>query len=128
VTTDLRPVLKLVRDVPKGRIASYGMIADFLPGINARMVGRALAELDEGSTVPWHRIVQAEGTIADRPSAEEQRIRLVCEGVTFKQNGAADWKTSRWEGPSPAWIKKSGADMERVMLTVANWRRGRCGR
>jgi methylated-DNA-protein-cysteine methyltransferase-like protein len=128
MTADLKPVLMLVRDVPKGRVASYGMIADFLPGINARMVGRALGELDADTKVPWHRIVQAAGSIAERPLADEQRQRLKKEGVQFKKSGNVDWSTCRWEGPSLAWIRKSGSDVERVMQTIAHWRRGRCGR
>jgi len=117
------PVYDLVAEVPKGEAASYGMIASLLPGVTARMVGRALSHLKGGTQTPWHRIVQSSGAIAPRPFAGEQRKRLKSEGVAFRSNGAVDWSRNAWRGPSPRWVKKNRRDAARVMEIVAEWRR-----
>lgn len=119
---DPKPIYQLINDVPKGEVASYGMIASLLPGVTARMVGKALSSLETASKTPWHRIVQSGGTIAERLSAGVQRQKLEEEGVAFRRSGAVDWSTCRWRGPSRKWIARTGADPEWVMETVANWR------
>ena len=118
---DPKPIYQLIADVPKGAVASYGMIASLLPGYTARMVGKALSNLETGSKTPWHRIVQSAGTIAERLSADVQRQKLAEEGVSFRKSGAVDWSSCRWRGPSQKWINKTGADPEWVMEIVATW-------
>lgn len=83
--TDERRILDAVRAVPRGRVASYGEIAERagLPR-RARLVGRVLAQLPAGTRVPWHRVVNAQGRIslpAGSSAAREQRQRLLAEGV-----------------------------------------------
>ena len=125
MTYDYNIIYALIKDVPKGEVASYGMIASLLPGVTARMVGRALSHLGDGSQTPWHRIVNATGAIAPRPGAAEQRERLKAEGVLFRKNGGVDWRECAWRGPSQRWIGKSNADPVAVMEIVAGWARGR---
>lgn len=120
---DPKPIYQLIRDVPKGQVASYGMIASLLPGVTARMVGKALSSLETGSKTPWHRIVQSAGTIAERLSADVQRQKLADEGVSFRKSGAVDWSSCRWIGPSQRWIDRTGADPEQVMEVMATWPR-----
>jgi len=119
---DFDEVYSLIEEVPKGETASYGMIASLLPGVTARMVGRALAHLSDGAATPWHRIVQSSGAIASRPGAGEQRERLTAEGVTFRKNGGVDIKRHRWRGPSPAWIVKTERDPIEIMEIIVRWR------
>ena len=75
-----------VRRVPRGRVTTYGAIARLagFPG-RARQVGYALAALRDGSSVPWHRVVNAQGRLSlarvGSPSGITQRLRLVREGV-----------------------------------------------
>lgn len=123
VPYDCRIIYRLVAEVPKGEVASYGMIASLIHGVTSRMVGRALSQLEAGTKTPWHRIVQSSGRIAPRPGAAEQRDRLAKEGVTFRKNGAVEWKAHCWKGPSQKWIEKSGADIHDVMETIASWSR-----
>ncbi len=123
MTYDYNIIYALIQEVPKRQVASYGMIASLLPGVTARMVGRALSRLPGGSKTPWHRIVNAAGAIASRASAGEHRERLLAEGVAFRKNGKVDIATHRWRGPSPVWIAKAGIDPVEVMETVAGWRR-----
>lgn len=83
-----------VRKVPRGRVASYGQIAELAGfGGHARQVGYALHALPEGSRVPWHRIVNAKGEISPRSagdSHELQRMLLEAEGVTFDGRGRVE--------------------------------------
>ncbi|MGQ0639577.1 MAG: MGMT family protein [Gemmatimonadaceae bacterium] len=75
-----------IRRIPRGQVASYGQIAR-LAGLprHARLVGYALHRLTTGSSIPWHRVVNAKGELslvrAGRASGLEQRLRLEREGV-----------------------------------------------
>jgi methylated-DNA-protein-cysteine methyltransferase-like protein len=89
-----------VRRVPRGRVATYGQIAE-LAGIpnGARQVGYALHALPPRSPVPWHRVVNARGTISLRAGGEAERVqraRLEREGVRFDSAGRIDLARFRW--------------------------------
>src|SRR5262245_47991462 len=83
-------VYELVRAIPRGRVATYGQIANLL-GVprGARAVGWALRGLPrrEERRVPWHRVVGAGGRVSPRagPGPLVQRQRLRKEGVRFVQ-------------------------------------------
>ncbi|NWG92954.1 MAG: MGMT family protein [Parvularculaceae bacterium] len=111
----------LIREVPKGEVASYGMIASLLPGVGPRQVARAMRSAPKD--LRWYRIITASGAPADHSGAKEQRRLLKREGVAFRKNGAVDWAAHRWQGPSQKWIDRSGADIHDVMETIAGWGR-----
>jgi methylated-DNA-protein-cysteine methyltransferase-like protein len=82
-------ILATVDSIPRGRVASYGQVAleAGLPG-RARLVGRTLGQLPEGTKLAWHRVVNAAGRISvSGASAREQRRRLRAEGVTVDVRG-----------------------------------------
>lgn len=112
-------VHELIFEVPKGEVASYGMIASLIPGFGPRQVARALRTAPKD--LPWYRIVTASGATADHDGAEEQRRRLKKEGVAFRKNGAVDWPSCRWRGPSQMWIDRSGRDPQEVLEIIAGW-------
>lgn len=95
----------MVRRIPRGRVATYGQVARLanLPG-HARLVGYALAALDDRSRVPWHRVVNARGRISPRreegPECVLQRLRLEREGVVFNSRGEIRLEIFRWR-PRP---------------------------
>ena len=99
---------EVVRQVPRGRVATYGQIAAEVPGTTARMAGYALAALpdalcDGRNAVPWHRIVNARGEISLRSGGDghgEQRRRLEAEGVEFDARGRIPLPRYRWD-PDP---------------------------
>jgi methylated-DNA-protein-cysteine methyltransferase-like protein len=94
-------IYAVIRRIPKGRVATYGQIADLagFPG-HARQVGYALYALHEPSTVPWHRVVNAQGRLSlGRVIPEgdvEQRIRLEIEGVEFDAEGKVALGRFQW--------------------------------
>jgi methylated-DNA-protein-cysteine methyltransferase-like protein len=76
-------VYKLVKQIPRGRVLSYGAVAKVLrlPG-GARTAGRAMAATPSGKGVPWHRVLAANGKILIRePYSSLQRKLLESEGI-----------------------------------------------
>jgi methylated-DNA-protein-cysteine methyltransferase-like protein len=80
-------IYDVVRSIPRGRVATYGMVA-MVAGYAraARFAGLALHHCAD-STVPCHRVVNAGGGLA--PLFVAQRSRLVREGVTFAGRNVA---------------------------------------
>lgn len=68
--------------------------------IRARWVGYALKRCPE--TLPWHRVVNAQGRISSRPGLGPnlQRTLLEEEGIVFDKLGRLDLETFSWE-PDP---------------------------
>lgn len=87
-----RLVLEQVAAVPAGRVMTYGEVALLAgrPG-TARQVGGVLFGLSEreAETVPWHRVVNAQGRLSTYKvgSGELQRALLEAEGVVFDASG-----------------------------------------
>jgi methylated-DNA-protein-cysteine methyltransferase related protein len=105
-------VWNLVRQIPPGRVASYGQIANFIPpppgvdppdylAFGARWVGSAMASCPED--VPWQRVINSQGKIslANPEAAQHQRQLLEEEGVIFDERSRVDFTKYRWEGPIP---------------------------
>lgn len=104
-----------MRQVPLGKVASYGQIAAYLGyPRHARVVGWVLHDLPAGTDVPWQRIINAAGRIStscETHSADLQRLLLEEEGVEFDQRGYIDLGRFRWEGP-PIFPPDAAADDE----------------
>jgi methylated-DNA-protein-cysteine methyltransferase related protein len=79
----LDPFRKVIARIPRGKVATYGMVAAAAGHpLAARMTVWAL-QRSEG--LPWHRVVAAGGRIAlSGEEGAEQRLRLEVEGVTFR--------------------------------------------
>ena len=88
-----------VRQIPAGRVATYGQIARLVGGCSAQMVGFALAALPNGSDVPWQRVINAKGKISPRGigfGSMIQRTLLEEEGVDFSRDETIDLNTYGW--------------------------------
>lgn len=97
-------VYAVVRDVPAGRLTTYGDVGAVLgsPRV-ARQVGFALAALPVDTEVPWHRVINAQGRISARGDVlrpDDQRLRLEAEGVAFDASGRCDLAALRWDYPT----------------------------
>lgn len=87
-------VLACVEQIPAGKVLAYSDVAEFVGTRAARNVGRIMAT--EGGSVPWHRVVRADGTVAPH-IADEQLARLRAEGVPFRGT-RIDMARARWDG------------------------------
>ena len=92
-------IWSLVRRIPRGRVATYGQIAELarIPR-GARQVGYALHALPDGSSVPWHRVINARGAISLRSNGAPitQLLRLEREGVRFDSGGRTNLERFQW--------------------------------
>lgn len=97
-------VLACVESIPPGRVMTYGDVAEYIGIRSARQVGRVLA-LDHG-TVPWHRVLRADGSLAEHLYTE-QRQRLLSEGVRFTGD-RVDLAAFRWDGTRAGTRRSAG--------------------
>lgn len=89
-----KKVYDVVKKIPKGKVATYGQIADVLGTKDARKVGFAL-HANKSSEVACHRVVNKEGKLALNfafNGIDEQQRRLEQEGIIFTKKGLVDLK------------------------------------
>jgi len=91
-------VYEIVRRIPRGRVMTYGQIAELLgEGYTPRTVGFAMHGANDAT--PWHRVVNAQGAISTGrvvlPHDKQQRL-LETEGVRFDKTGRCDLQTFLW--------------------------------
>jgi methylated-DNA-protein-cysteine methyltransferase-like protein len=86
-------IYALVRQIPSGKVASYGQISKIVGGCSARMVGYAMSALKstkEMEDVPWQRVINSQGkcsSFGDGIGETIQHKLLVEEGVEFDEQG-----------------------------------------
>ncbi|MCY3781976.1 MAG: MGMT family protein [Chloroflexi bacterium] len=111
-------VWDIVLQIPAGRVSSYGQIASMIPpdesmepsrmrSLAPRWVGTALRKTPRGKSIPWHRVINSQGTIsfpAGSPHAEEQQRRLEQEGVVFESQGKVNFRLYAWDGPDDDYL------------------------
>lgn len=91
-------VLAAIRKIPKGRVMTYGAVAAMagMPG-RARLVGRVLSNSVLAGDCPWHRVVNARGTLStEGASRVEQMRRLRAEGVVIDAAGRIELARFAW--------------------------------
>jgi len=84
--TFFNSVYTLVRQIPAGRVTTYGSIARALGTRDARRVGHALHANHSGDLTPCHRVVTKDGRLSESYAfggSLEQYARLKEEGITF---------------------------------------------
>lgn len=94
------PVYKLVKQIPRGRVLTYGGVARILRlRGGARTAGRAMAATPSGKGIPWHRVVGDRGKLLIRePYASLQRKLLESEGVKLVES-RVDLARYLWKRP-----------------------------
>jgi methylated-DNA-protein-cysteine methyltransferase-like protein len=94
-------ILNVVKLIPYGTVATYGQIAK-LAGLpkHARMVGRVLKLLDEDQSIPWHRVINAQGRFSvieqNMQGMNKQQQLLLEEGVVVFE-GKVNLKRYQWQ-------------------------------
>lgn len=92
-------VFEVTRQIPFGRVSTYGAIADYLALGSARMVGWALNKSFTSAEVPAHRVVNRKGELSGRnhfPSPTMMEEMLEQEGVKIVDNKVIDFKKLFW--------------------------------
>jgi len=91
-------VWQIVASIPEGTVTTYGEVARQAGSPRAaRQVGGVLRRLPEGSTLPWHRVVNRSGAISlTGPDLQRQRQALLSEGVQVSGSGQIDLLRYRW--------------------------------
>jgi methylated-DNA-protein-cysteine methyltransferase related protein len=92
-------VYEIVRRIPRGRVMTYGQIADILgEGYTARTVGYVMHAADE-ETTPWQRVINSQGACSTGrvilPPDKQQRM-LEAEGIEFNARDRCDLGRYRW--------------------------------
>jgi len=90
-------VLKWVAQIPKGKVATYGQIAALSGHPRAaRQVGRILK--GSGESLPWQRVLNAQGRISTEHQSGELQIRLLeAEGIVFHSDGSCNLRSYLWQ-------------------------------
>ncbi len=93
-------VLECVERVPRGRVTTYGAIAEvvgeLLGGGGPRLVGSTMAA--HGGPVPWWRVVRADGSLPPSHQAEARQHYLE-EGTALRPTGNVDIRAAFWRPP-----------------------------
>lgn len=95
-------IYQLVRQVPAGRVTTYGRLAR-LAGTTPRIVGFAMAATPKGSDIPWQRVINSQGKISRRTDGEGNILQsdlLISEGIIFGIQGRVDLEKYGWDFPT----------------------------
>ncbi len=117
-------VWEIARQVPAGKVATYGQIAAMIPppgtlnqkdyeAFGARWVGGAMANCPPD--VPWQRVINSQAKISARPGAILQRELLEGEGIDFDEKDRVDFDRFGWNGPDPEWCKSLNLFMPKAL-------------
>ena len=89
-------VYDFLKTIPKGKVATYGQIAEYLGNKKlARHVGNIIHNNPDPKNIPCHRVVNSKGEVSASfafGGNTEQRKLLEQEGIIFESNGKIDLK------------------------------------
>jgi len=92
-------IYALVKQIPPGKVATYGQIARLVGGCTARMVGYAMAATPSGEDIPWHRVINSKGKISPHGlgyGSALQKARLLEEGILFDEQNTINLNLFGW--------------------------------
>lgn len=97
-------IYRLASQIPKGRVMTYGQIAEILDSdeakYTAQTVGWAMHAI--GDTGPWARVINAQGRCSTGrvmlPGNKQQTI-LESEGIEFDSSGRCNLEKYLWIPP-----------------------------
>jgi methylated-DNA-protein-cysteine methyltransferase-like protein len=111
-------VWEIARQIPLGRVFTYGQIANLIPpppgmpeaeykAQRARWAGSAMSKCPPD--VPWQRVLNAQGKISlPGKLGDQQRRLLEAEGITFDDRQRIDLTRYGWDGPARDWLQERG--------------------
>ena len=95
-------VFEVVKQIPMGRVTSYGAIAKYLGAArSARMVGWAMnVSHQQMEPIPAHRVVNRNGLLTGKSHFDEINMMeqlLRSEGVIVQEDQIQDFKKVFWD-------------------------------
>jgi alkylated DNA nucleotide flippase Atl1 len=96
----IEAVLQVVDRVPRGRVTTYGLIAEAVHEVLDRGGPRTVAGVMAryGASVTWWRVVRADGSLP-QALADEARPAYLDEGTPLRPSGAVDLAEAVWWPP-----------------------------
>src|SRR5712692_639015 len=105
MTNDFERLYTLVRNIPSGRVTTYGQLGAMCRIADSRIVGEAM---NASRNVPWQRVINARGQISLKgANGRRQRELLEAEGVAFDKTESVDFARVGWV-PDEAWLTANG--------------------
>jgi len=96
-----KDVIEVVKLIPKGKVTSYGMIANYLGAKkSSRLVGWALNKVSQNSEIPAHRVVNRNGLMTGKnnfPTKNYKKEELEKEGLNIKEDSIVDFNKYLWD-------------------------------
>ena len=93
-------VLRCAEAIPRGRVTTYGAIAEVVGAVagggGPRLVGSVMA--GHGAPVPWWRVVRADGSLPPSHQGEARQAYLE-EGTPLRPSGNVDLRAAFWRPP-----------------------------
>jgi len=95
-------VYEIVRQIPKGRVMSYGQIAALCGSPQAARIVGGVAHWGDPD-LPWQRVVMKDGSLAPGypGGTKGHRAALAAEGIRFEDEYRVDMKEHLWRPPHP---------------------------
>lgn len=79
-------VYEIVIQIPKGKVLTYGRVAEMAGIKSARVVGSILHQNPDPKNIPCHRVVRSDGHLATGYAfggRQKQKEKLMEEGIDF---------------------------------------------
>ena len=92
-------VIEIIKNIPPGKVATYGEIADYAGNRRAaRQVSYILNSSWKKHNLPWHRVINSKGGISLRRGYgyDLQKKLLKKEGIKFDKDDRIDLKKFQW--------------------------------
>ena len=94
-------VYEVVRQIPPGRVTSYGAIARFLGSAgSSRMVGWAMNNASKMEDIPAQRVVNRNGLLTGKhhfPGTRVMEQMLEAEGVEVREDRVVNFRELFWD-------------------------------
>jgi methylated-DNA-protein-cysteine methyltransferase-like protein len=93
-------VYEVVKLIPKGKVTTYGAIAEFLGSKGgARIIGYILNDCPKNEDIPAHRVVNRKGLLTGKhhfPTPTYMQERLEEEGLVIINDQIQDFEKYFW--------------------------------
>jgi methylated-DNA-protein-cysteine methyltransferase-like protein len=95
-------IRSIVKQIPKGKVATYGQIAELVGTKDARKVGWALCK-NEDPKIPCHRVLKKGGFLVENYAFgdwHDEKAKLINEGIEFIHEKQVDMEKYQWKRTS----------------------------